>query len=139
VTGSDWLLALHLLSAVLLGAALTGFWALVLGTRPAGATLTAAGAERLQRPLTVAVSVGSIGTLVFGIWLAIVDDAYHPWDGWIIAAIVLWAAGTGLGQRSGVAFAEEGPLARRNGIVLQAASSVAILAVLVLMIWKPGA
>ncbi len=139
MTGVDWLLSLHLLSAVLLGGALTGFWALVLGTRPAGATLTAAGAERLNRPLTVAVSIGALGTLVFGVWLAIVQDAYHVWDGWIVAAIVLWAAGTGLGQRAGTAFADSGPAARRNGIVLHAASSAAILAVLVLMIWKPGA
>jgi hypothetical protein len=139
VTGTDWLLALHLLSAVLLGAALTGFWALVLGTRPAEATLPAAAAERLNRPLTAAVSVGALGTVVFGVWLAIVDDAYHVWDGWIVAAIVLWAAGTGLGQRAGTAFAGSGPAARRNGIALHAASSAAVLAVLVLMIWKPGA
>jgi hypothetical protein len=139
VTGTDWLLSLHLLSAILLGGAMTGYWALVLGTRPAGATLTPTGAERLNRPLTVAVSVGALGTIVFGVWLAIVQDAYHVWDGWIVAAIVLWAAGTGLGQRAGTAFAAPGPLARRKGLVLQAASSAAILAVLVLMIWKPGA
>jgi hypothetical protein len=89
--------------------------------------------------LTVAVSVGALGTIVFGVWLAIVQDAYHVWDGWIVAAIVLWAAGTGLGQRAGTAFAASGPQARRQGVVLQAASSAAILAVLVLMIWKPGA
>jgi hypothetical protein len=139
VTGTDWLLSLHLLSAVLLAGAMTGFWALVLGTGPAREALTPAGAERLSRPLTVAISIGALGTIVFGVWLAIVDDAYHVWDGWIVAAIVLWAAGTGLGQRAGTAFAASGPQARRQGVVLQAASSAAILAVLVLMIWKPGA
>jgi hypothetical protein len=139
VTGTDWLLSLHLLSAVLLAGAMTGFWTLVLGAGPAGTTLTRAGAERLGRPLAVAVSAGALGTLVFGVWLAIADDAYHVWDGWIVAAIVLWAAGTGLGQRAGTAFAGSGPQARRNGIVLQAASSAAIVVVLVLMIWKPGA
>jgi hypothetical protein len=139
VTGTDWLLSLHLLSAVLLGAALTAYWALVLGTRPALAMLTPAGADRLNRPLTVAVSIGALGTIVFGVWLAIVQDAYQVWDGWIMAAIVLWAAGVGLGQRAGKAFAAAGPLARRNGVLLQASSSAAILAVLVLMIWKPGA
>src|SRR5581483_3011206 len=44
-------------------------------------------------PLTAAVPIGGLGTIVFGVWLAIVDDAYHVWDGWIVAAIVLWAAG----------------------------------------------
>jgi hypothetical protein len=139
MTGADWLLALHLLSAVALGAALTGFWALVLGTRPEGATLPASAVERLNRPLTVAVSIGGLGTIVFGVWLAILDDAYHVWDAWIVAAIVLWAAGMGLGQRAGTAFAESGPAARRSGLLLHAGSTVAILAVLVLMIWKPGA
>jgi hypothetical protein len=38
-------------------------------------------------------------TLGFGIWLAISLDAYHPWDGWIIAAIVLWAVAGGTGAR----------------------------------------
>lgn len=138
MTGTDWLLAFHLLSAVALVAAFTGFWSLVLGTRGAGG-LPAPAAMRLSKPLTVAVAVGALGTLVFGVWLAIVEDAYHVWDGWVIAAIVLWAAGVGLGERAGAALAVADAASRRRGIVLQAASSVAILAVLVLMIWKPGA
>jgi hypothetical protein len=32
---------------------------------------------KLNGPLTVAVSIGALGTIVFGVWLAIVDDAYH--------------------------------------------------------------
>ena len=49
----------------------------------------------------VAVSIGGIGTIVFGLWLAISLDAYQPWDGWVIAAIVLWAIAGGLGGRTG--------------------------------------
>ena len=139
MTGEDWLLALHLLSAVSLGAALTGFWALVLGTRADGGALPAMAVGRLNGPLTAAVSIGGLGTIVFGVWLAIVDDAYHVWDGWIVAAIVLWAAGMGLGQRAGTAFERGGPADRRSGLMLHAGATVAILAVLVLMIWKPGA
>jgi hypothetical protein len=140
VTGEDWLLALHLLSAVALGAAVTGFWAVFLGTRTAEeGSLPAAAVARLNGPLTVAVAVGGIGTIVFGVWLAIVGGAYHVWDGWIIAAIVLWAAGMGLGQRAGTAFERGGPADRRSGLLLQGGSTVAILVVLVLMIWKPGA
>jgi hypothetical protein len=138
LTGVQWLFALHVLSAVALGAAMTGFWVLLLATRPDPASIGQPTAERVARPLTVAVATGSLGTLVFGVWLAIVVDAYHPWDGWVIAAIVLWAVGTGLGQRAGVLLAEGRPELRGRGISLHAASSVAVLLVLVLMIWKPG-
>ena len=138
MTGTDWLLALHLLSAVSLGAALTGFWVLTLATR-SSSTLPGAAVGRLNAPLVAAVSIGSLGTLVFGVWLAIVEDAYHPWDGWVIAAIVLWAIGVGAGQRAGRVFESGGPEARSRALTLQVVSSLAILAVLVLMIWKPGA
>ena len=39
-----------------------------------------------------------VGTILFGIWLAISLDAYQVWDGWVIAAIVLWAIGSGTGS-----------------------------------------
>jgi hypothetical protein len=40
--------------------------------------------------------LGGLATLVLGIWLAIYVDGYEVWDGWIIAAIVLWLVATGL-------------------------------------------
>ena len=138
MTGTDWLLSLHVLSAVLLGAAMTGFWALVVATRSVSGGISGASMQRVGKPLTVVVSVGSIGALVFGVWLAIVADAYQPWDLWIIAAIVLWAVGTELGRRAGTAFASDAVDARRHGVLLHAASSVSILLILLLMIWKPG-
>ena len=138
MTGTDWLLSLHVLSAVLLGAAMTGFWALVVATRSVSGGISGASMQRVGKPLTVVVSVGSIGALVFGVWLAIVADAYQPWDLWIIAAIVLWAVGTELGRRAGTAFASDAVDARRQGVLLHAASSVSILLILLLMIWKPG-
>src|SRR5690348_14792485 len=139
MTGTDWLLSLHVLSAVFLGAAMTGFWMLVLAMRSAAGSISQSTAERLSLPLTVAVAAGTAGTLLFGLWLAIVEERYHPWDGWIIAAIVLWAVGTELGRRAGVALAEGTAATRGRGIVLQAASSVIVVLILVLMIWKPGA
>jgi hypothetical protein len=139
VTGTDWLLSLHVLSAVTLGASLTAYWAVVVATRPGGPTLPRTAADRLNLPLTVAVSIGTLGTIVFGVWLAIVKDRYHPWDGWIVASIVLWAIASELGRRSGTAFSGDLPTSRRNGIVLHAASTVAVVAILVLMLWKPGA
>jgi hypothetical protein len=133
MTGTEWLLSLHVLSAVVLGAAMTAFWALIV------ADVGHATSLRVSRPLTVGIMIGTLGTLVFGIWLAIVEDRYHVWDGWVIAAIVLWAAASELGRRAGAAFVENGPNARRNGIAFHAVSSVAVVVILVLMLWKPGA
>lgn len=137
----DWLLFLHVLSAFLLVGALAFFWALVLATRPGASMFGGSVSLSLARPATIAVSVGVAGTLIFGVWLAIYLDAYQVWDGWIIASLVLWAAGTGAGERSGRALTPVGDVypAWRRGIVLHAVASVAALLVLILMIWKPGA
>jgi hypothetical protein len=140
----DWLLFFHVLSAFLLVGALAFFWALVLGTRPGRTQLLGSSSLALARPATIAVTAGIAGTLIFGLWLAIYLDEYHPWDGWIIGSLVLWAIGTGAGQRSGraltpVADAFPSPEARRRGILLHSVASVAAVLVLVMMIWKPGA
>ena len=47
----------------------------------------------LARVGTALVMIGISGTIVFGVWLAISLDRYQLWDGWIIAALVLWAVG----------------------------------------------
>src|SRR5262245_12476941 len=55
----------------------------------------------VSRVGTLMLIAGSLGTIVFGVWLAISHDAYNLWDGWVIAAIVLWAATAYIGQQSG--------------------------------------
>lgn len=155
----DWLLFLHVVSAFALVAALVLFTALVVATRRVDRPSIALLFFRLVRPGSLLVAVGSLLTLVFGVWLAIYLDAYHPWDGWILAAIVLWVIATGAGQRAGVRFGEARALAERLGgsgddapsselraairdrqaVVLHAVTSVSTLVILVLMIWKPGA
>ena len=65
-------------------------------------------------------------------------DAYQLWDGWILASLVLWAIGGWAGGQAGKSF-ESGPGGREAGIRFQAINSVAVLVILVLMIWKPGA
>jgi uncharacterized membrane protein len=80
-----------------------------------------------------------MGTIVLGIWLAIDIDGYELWDGWILASLVLWALAGWAGGESGKTFARDPVGGRRTGIRLQALNSVGILAILVLMIWKPGA
>ena len=132
----DWLLFLHVLSAFVLVGALTALWGLVLSTRPSAPMLAAEEAMRFGRIAGPLVGVGTMGTLVFGIWLALDVDRYHIWDAWIVAALVLWAVAGGTGARAGKAFAVGG---REAGVRLQAVNTVAVLAILVLMIWKPGA
>jgi len=129
----DWILALHVLSAFALVAAMVLFWILLVGRRvdPDGERLAPVG-----RIATVAVSVGSLGTLVFGVWLALSVGGYDLWDGWIVAAFVLWVIGVGAGERGGAALTR-GDIA--TGTRLQLVSTVAVLLILVDMIWKPGA
>lgn len=56
---------------------------------------------------------GTLMTIVFGVSLAIEVDRYRVWDGWVIAAIVLWAIGTETGRRSTDAYGKIGAEAAR--------------------------
>jgi hypothetical protein len=106
-----------------------------------------------------AVAVGALGTIVFGVWLAISVDAYQVWDGWVIAAIVLWAIAGGVGARAGKEYERalhrardleasgqtgpDGELLALNrtsrGLLLHTIAGIASVLILVDMIWKPGA
>jgi hypothetical protein len=145
VSLTDWVISLHLLSAAALVGGLTAVWSLVLATRGGPEGVPGAVPAAIARPAAVAVGVGTLGTIIFGVWLAIDLDAYQLWDLWIVASLVLWLVGSALGSRAGAAFekvAARVPDAvdwRRRGVLLQAGASVAFLLILVLMIWKPGA
>jgi uncharacterized membrane protein len=135
----DWLLFLHVLSAFLVVGALTALWALVLGTRVESPILSPDSTMWFGRVAGPLVGVGMGGAIVFGIWLAIEVDGYELWDGWIVASLVLWVVATAAGGRSGKAFTDDPVAGRGLGIKLQALNTAAVLAILVLMIWKPGA
>ena len=135
----DWLLFLHVLSAFILVGTFAALWALVLATRPAAPVLAAEEARRYGRIAGPLVGVGMIGTIIFGIAVAIDSDSYHPWDGWIVAALVLWALAGWSGGEAGKRFDRDPVAGRPAGIRFQALASVAILVILILMIWKPGA
>jgi hypothetical protein len=126
----EWLLFLHVGAAFLLVAGLSAYGVLVLG----------GGSEAVRRalaqPALALWNVGGLGVLVLGIWLALHVDSYELWDGWIIAAIVLWLIASGAGGRLSVVLRDGGP--DRAGVQL-AVMSVATLALLVDMIFKPGA
>jgi hypothetical protein len=123
----DWLLFLHLIGAFAAVGSVVVFSVLMLGSaRVAGAELTFL-ARRLW-------DVGGLLTLVFGIWLAL--DDYSIVDGWILIAIVLWAIAGATGIRLGMAMEGGGGERVRP---LYAVMTIAVLALLVVMIYKPGA
>ena len=80
------------------------FWILVFATR----TLTNVGTRitygRVGDVGGKVIGVGFFGTVVFGIWLAFAKDSYAIWDGWIVAAIILWIIGSYTGGRAGAEF-----------------------------------
>jgi hypothetical protein len=135
----DWLLFFHLLAAFLLSVTAVTYSAVALGAPASGRTLFVA--DRCW-------DVGGLGTLILGVWLALYLDQYEIWDGWIIGAIVLWLVATGLGdgvRRQLAAAAPGGPAAGAVTTVEGRAElmhwlrTLAVLGLLVLMIWKPGA
>lgn len=135
----DWLLFLHVLSAFVVVGSLTVLWALVFAGRGPEPALGVEARARLGRIAGPLVGVGLMGTLVFGIWLALNVDGYEIWDGWIIAALVLWAIGGFAGGRAGQLFERDPVGERQAAIRLQTVNSVAVVVILILMIWKPGA
>jgi hypothetical protein len=130
VSRYDWLLFLHLIGAFAAVGSVVVFSVLMVGgARVAGPQLTFL-ARRLW-------DVGGLLTLVFGIWLAL--DDYSLGDAWILIALALWAIAAGTGIRLGFAFDEsnEPPMARVRP--LYGVMTVAVTALLVVMIYKPGA
>ena len=155
----EWLLALHVLAAFSLVAALVLYSVVIASGWNLALPSEVSRLFRLARAGDVAIAVGSIGTLVLGVWLAIDSDAYQVWDGWVIAAIVLWALAMETGRRTGTVYnaardraralvgegrdtpdPELGRLVRSStGLAFHTATVVLILALLVVMIYKPGA
>lgn len=155
---NDWILALHLLAAFALITAEVAFTTMIVSLWKTDSTRRVTSFMLLSRVATVLVIVGTLGTIVFGVWLSISKDPYDVWDLWVIVAIVLWAAASGLGQQAGNAYgsasleavklAEAGTerdpaLASTFGpsraFWLHVASNVAIVLILIDMVWKPGA
>ncbi len=123
----DWLLFLHLIAAFMLVVTVVMYSAVALGAALSGRGVFVA--DRCW-------DVGGLGTLILGVWLALYLDEYEIWDGWIIGAIVLWLVATGLGEtvRKRLADGEAGAVASLHWL-----RTLAVVALLVLMIWKPGA
>jgi hypothetical protein len=133
----DFLLFVHVLSAFCLGATVVMYSGFALGA-PASARSTFI-AERLW-------DVGALGTLVFGVWLAIYVDGYEVWDAWVLIALAIWFVAFGLQRQSYEAMNPEGvsgaallvpdaaALARFNAL-----RALVVLLLLADMVWNPWA
>jgi uncharacterized membrane protein len=156
VSGDQWLLMLHVASAFcLVGGSVAVTILNVLAIRAERPSETAALLRLVRRALPV-VLTGAFGTLVFGIWL------WHRLGfaigtGWIWGALALWVVANALGGIGGRHQERSRELAERlaadgdapsdelrallrdpKGTAVSYTAGVATLAILVLMIWKPG-
>ena len=126
----DWLLFLHVLAAFATVASVVLF----------GGLLTAEAGHPVARLSNLAgwlFNVGGLAVLVLGIWLALDRDAYGLFDGWIITAIVLWVIASAAGGRITAGYSRGEAVAR--SVPLFSVMAVAVAALLVVMIFKPGA
>jgi hypothetical protein len=133
------LLFLHVLAAFSIVATVVVFSAFAFG-------LTTD--RRLLVVGSVLWGIGGLGTLIFGVWLALYVSGYEIYDGWIIAALVLWAIATELGRRAeagyraAIAGGDAGGAASSDvgrAALFHWLRSLVVLALLVVMIYKPGA
>jgi hypothetical protein len=159
VSFDQWMLALHVLAAFSLVAGSTLFWVLIVAVRRIDTPDDTLRLGPVARVGNATIGIGMGGTIILGIYLAFAVGGYALWDGWIIAAIVLWAVGAAVGKQVGEAFmqgprkalelkqaGDTGPNAEllalnrtSRGVRLHALTSVVLLLILIDMIWKPGA
>src|SRR5438034_1139176 len=154
----DWLLFFHVTGAFLLigGTVVAGVLTLAAIRRERPSEIAALlGLIRISLPFIYA---GVALTLVFGLWLVHeAGQGYSYGDAWVIAAIVRWilanAPGGAVARRQeevrqlALRLSTEGDVASPElrarlvdpvALALSFASGLAVFAVLVLMIWKPG-
>jgi uncharacterized membrane protein len=155
----SWMLALHVLSAFAWVAGIVLFWVLIAAVRRTETAEETLRAQPVVRVGNATVGIGMAGTILLGLWLAFSVGDYELWDGWIIAALVLWAISAALGRRTGAAYMQGADKARElqragehgpnpellalnrapSGVVFQSLWSLVVLLILIDMIWKPGA
>jgi Predicted integral membrane protein (DUF2269) len=159
VSRYDWLVSLHVLAAFALVAGYVLYGVMIAWSWRRETPADMLRLTAVSRAGNALVWVGALGTLLLGIWLALDVDGYSLLDGWILAALVLWAIAMETGRRSGTLYAraatragelaaadDEGPSTElrtivrdRRALMWQALSSLAVLLLLYDMIYKPGA
>jgi hypothetical protein len=159
MTFEDWIFSIHLLFAATLVGSLVMSWIVVVSMRTADTPDATLSLHRVGMVATGATIVGLVGVIALGIWLAVLRVDFHPWDGWVIGASVLWSIATVALLRSFVEYAKPVAKARAlvtsgqigsspeltalnrtsTGLLLRVLASAAIVLIVVDMIWKPGA
>ena len=152
-----WLLVFHMTGAFLLlgGAVFGGIFNIAALRRERPSEIVVL--FRLVRIAVGSISLGMLLTLVFGLWL-VADLEFVKWgDAWVIIALVLWVLANALGgiggrrEKTTREFAErlaaegDAPSAELRArmrdpvtLALSWGSGVVVLAILAVMIWKPG-
>jgi uncharacterized membrane protein len=152
-----WLLVFHMTGALLLlgGAVFAGILnaAALRRDRPSEVVVL----YRLARIAVTAISVGMPLTLIFGIWL-VADIDFVKWSQtWVILALIGWVLAGALGGVGGKREKQTRLLAERLAaagdapnpelrarmrdpltLALSWGSGLVVVAILALMIWKPG-
>jgi hypothetical protein len=126
----EWLLFFHVVAGFLVVGGLAAYGVLVFS---GGAAVQRA----LATPAAAMWGAGAIGVLVFGVWLAIEVDGYELWDGWVIAALVLWLIAGAVSGRLSRELREGDDSADPR--VLVAIMALVTTLLLLDMIYKPGA
>ena len=153
----DWLLVLHITGGFLVlgGAVMAGIFnfAALRRDRPSEVVVL----FRFARIAVVSVMVGMTVALAFGLWLVADVDFIHWSDTWVIIALILWFVANALGGAGGGRDKRTRELAERLAaggdqpspelrarlldpltLALSWGSGVVVIAILALMIWKPG-
>jgi hypothetical protein len=149
------MLGLHLISAFAVAAALVLFSVLVVSGRRMTTLEQTRALFRVAPVGNALITAGLALVLIFGVILAVDSDRFNIWDGWVIAAIVLFAIFGGVGQRSGAYYTEVQKLAEEpgggneaevlarlrasTGATLHVATIALFVLIVLDMIYKPGA
>jgi uncharacterized membrane protein len=154
---SQWLIALHVTGAFLLlgGGVLAAVFnvAAQRSERPSEIALF----YGLTRVAVVGIALGALMTLVLGLWLVSERD-FSFGQLWVVLSLILWFVAVGAGQAGGARDRETRLLAEQlaagsnevtpelrarmhdpRALALSYGSGLALVVVLALMIWKPGA
>ena len=130
----DTLLFLHLLGALAAFVTIAMFSAYAFGVVPDRGSFMLA---------DWAWNVSGLVLVVFGVWLAFYVDRYEIWDVWILASLVLLGLASAFGARARIVVMKGmetnvGPPVGRLS-AWHWLRTAAVVAILVLMITKPGA
>jgi uncharacterized membrane protein len=152
-----WLLIFHVAGAFLVlgGAMLAGIFSVAAMRRERPSEIVAL--YRLTQIAVRSITLGMLVALAFGIWL-VADLDFVRWsNAWVIIALILWVVASALGGVGGRREEQTRRLAEQLAadgdapsselrarmrdpitLALSWGSGLAVIAILAVMIWKPG-